>query len=198
MNTSIRVLHGCNSPESAHLSMAYPFGRTRCVRREWVEHSARGGTKGKCRFVTQTTEKAFNQEYTDRIHCDGQESADAWAREQIAAGKVRWNAIKPSTYSSFMVLIEKPLNDGSDRLGVDYLSYQVLSGPTQLVALKKATQGQLDADQSALLAAFEILDRKLNVTSWQRYEAELVPARVIQEGIEGAHALQEPVCEAVA
>lgn len=51
------------------------------------------------------TDKLFNREYTDRIHCDGQESADAWAREQIAVGKVRWNAIKPSTYASLMVLV---------------------------------------------------------------------------------------------
>lgn len=177
--------------------MAYPFGRSRCVRREWVERAVKGGNKGQYRFVTQTTEKAFNQDYTDRIHCDGQESADAWAREQIAAGRVRWNAIKPSTYASFMVLIEKPLEDGSGRLGADYLSYRVLSGPTYLMALKNATKDQLDAEQSALLQAFEILDRKVNVASWQRHEASLVPARVIQEGIEGAHALQQPICESV-
>lgn len=61
---SIVALAGHVSSDTAHLTFAYPFGRTRCIRREWIEQ-ATSSARGQSRFVTQTTVKAFNVAYTD-------------------------------------------------------------------------------------------------------------------------------------
>ena len=60
---SIVAVAGHVSPDSAHLTFAYPFGRTHCIRREWMEQATSGSARGQSRFVTQTTVKAFNVAY---------------------------------------------------------------------------------------------------------------------------------------
>lgn len=192
---SIKVVNGCTTPETAHLSFAYPYGRHRCIRREWVER--KGNNKVQFRFVTQTTDSRFNATYTERLNRDGADAANEWARAEIEAQRVHWNAPKPSTYAQIVVMVENPLNDGTGRVGVDYLSYSALSGPERLMRIRNSTAGQLDAEQNALLNAFEALDRKVNRTSWQRYEesqtSTTLAERALADAVSGAQALREPI-----
>lgn len=126
LNTpEITVLSGHTSAESAHITYAYPFGRTRCLRREWVEQAEKGAMKGQSRFVTQTTTKAFNSQYTDRIQRDGIEMANAWADTMLRSpNAVAWNKPNASTYAPVVVMVSAPLPDGSGRIGIDYRSLQ--------------------------------------------------------------------------
>lgn len=167
----MRVLQGHTSPESAHLSMAYPFGRSiRCIRREWIEKAEKGANKGLYRFVTQTTPKSFNIAYTWKIEQDGQDAADVWAGAEIAAGRASWNAVKPSTYNHLSVMVEAPLEDGSGRIGVDRAGLYLYAGPQRLTDFKKATEGQLSDEQAARLSLLEKIDRKASPTSWAQFE----------------------------
>jgi hypothetical protein len=59
-SNSVVAITGHNSPDTVHLTFAYPFGRTRCLRRKWIEHATSGLARDQSRFVTQTTMKAFN------------------------------------------------------------------------------------------------------------------------------------------
>ena len=163
------VIQGCTSPETGHLSVAYPFGRSiRCIRREWIEKAEKGANKGLYRFVTQTTTKPFNIVYTSMIEREGQEAADTWARAEIAAGRASWNATKPSTYNHLSVMVEAPLEDGSGRIGVDRAGLHLYCGPQRLTAFKRDTDGQLNDEQRARLALLEEIDRKASPTSWAR------------------------------
>lgn len=152
----MNVLHGHQSPETAHLTYAYPFGRrVRCLRREWVDSPVTGGKRGQQRFVTQTTHSSFNADYSLRIASEGQVAADAWADEQLAAGALRWNAPKASTYSALVVMIEKPLDDGSGRLAISHAALSPYAGTRDLERFKAIVGGQLDDDQRRYLNALE-------------------------------------------
>jgi hypothetical protein len=152
----MNVLHGHQSPETAHITYAYPFGRrVRCLRREWVDSPVTGSKRGQQRFVTQTTHPSFNADYSLRIASEGQVAADAWAAEQLAAGALRWNAPKASTYSALVVMVEKPLDDGSDRLGVSHVALSAYAGGRELEAFETTVGDQLDADQLRRLDALQ-------------------------------------------
>lgn len=117
----VTILTGHRSEDTAHITYAYPYGRTRCLRREWVEQADKGPAKDRSRFVTQTTTTRFNIAYTDRINRDGLEAANAWAATQLAIpGLVQWNKPSPSTYSAVVVMVAAPLDDGSGRIGTHY------------------------------------------------------------------------------
>ena len=168
----MHVLQGHTSPQTAHLSLNYPFGRSvRCVRREWIEQAQKGAHKALFRFVTQTTTKIFNLAYTAKIEADGQESADAWAQAEIAAGRASWNAQKPSTYTHMNVMVEAPLDDGSGRVGVKAFGIHLGCGPAALVEFRQQTAGQLLPAQAASLSEIEKIDRILNKQHWERFEA---------------------------
>lgn len=153
---STTVLCGHDSAESAHLTFAYPFGsRQRCVRREWVEIGTKGASRGEYRFVTQTTHPSFNREYSSIIAAQGQDAANRWAQERIAAGNVTWNAEKPSTYSALVVLIQSPLADDSGRLGTSCLRLSHYSEIPEISAFKTLTHGKLDGAQQRRLDALE-------------------------------------------
>lgn len=150
------VLHGHTSPETAHVTFAYPYGRrVRCVRREWVDSPATGGKRGQQRFVTQTTHPSFNADYSLRIASEGQPAADAWAEEQLATGTVCWNAPKASTYSALVIMVEGPLEDGTDRLGVSHVALSPYAGPREIEKIKALVGGQLDEEQRRRLGALE-------------------------------------------
>ena len=157
MSTSdTTILNGHHSAETAHLTYSYPFGRTRCLRREWIEQGIKGPAKGRSRFVTQTTDKAFNIAYTDRIKRDGIEAANAWATTQLAIpGAVRWNNPHGSTYAPIVVMVSSPLSDGSGRIGIDfrtlneYPSLQTLNAFRAFLA-ESATAPDFDSTEQAI------------------------------------------------
>jgi hypothetical protein len=151
----MNVLYGHTSPDTAHVTFAYPFGRrVRCLRREWVDTPTTGGKRGQQRFVTQTTHGSFNADYSLRIASEGQEAADAWATAQLAAGELQWNAPKASTYSALVVMIEGPLDDGSGRLGVSQVSLSPYAGNREIETFEMTVgEQQLDTDQRRRLDA---------------------------------------------
>ena len=52
----VRVLHGHTSADTAYTVDDYPYGfQLRCKIRYWVETGAKGASKGRQRFVSQTT-----------------------------------------------------------------------------------------------------------------------------------------------
>jgi hypothetical protein len=173
MSDLVKVLHGHTSPESAHLTFVYPFGHTKCVRREWIERAVKGAQKGHYRFVTQTTVRSFNYSYTDLLDADGQEAANAWAEREIAASAngALWNAPKPGTYVFYAVMIQEPLPDGSGRLGTSYLALHPYDGPDRLVAFKSWVSAQLDPAERALLERIESSSRRANAAAWAKADA---------------------------
>jgi hypothetical protein len=171
----IPVLTGCNSAETAHISFAYPMGfRRKCLHRSWVETATKGAGKGQQRFVTQTTHNSFNDAYTTKLNDEGAEVANAWALEQVAAGRVRWNATKCSTYNGVAVMYLEDLGDGSGRLGVTFAALHMYSGPEGLNKLMNRFTG-FDADQIKQIAAWEAESRRYNRAEWEKYEANAVP-----------------------
>jgi hypothetical protein len=150
------VLHGHDTPETAHLTFRYPFGRTvKCVRREWIETADKGAKRGQQRFVTQTTHPSFNAQYTSLIESEGQERADGWAIEQIAAGTVRWNKPSAGTYCGLAVIVERPLDDGTDRLGIDHVALSPYAWLEQVTTFKERVGSQLDETEAARLVPLE-------------------------------------------
>lgn len=171
METITAVLHEHISAETAHVTFDYPFGsRIRCVRREWVERATKGAGRGQQRFVTQTTVKAFNVAYTAKIDAEDQAAADAWAQELIAAGRVAWNKPSASIFSTMVVMLQQPLDDGSGRLTTTYVSFRLGSGPDRLHEFRMIVGNQLDEAQQKRLGVLEQIDRKLNPTSWAEYD----------------------------
>lgn len=149
-----KVLIGHVSPETAHLTFAYPSGRTKCVRREWIEHPTKGPGANLYRFVTQTTVKAFNIDYTERIAKDGQDAADAWATEVLTTQNGRfWNAPKPSTYSFLMVMVQDPLPDGSGRIGTSHRSLSMYPNAETVATFVDGLEGELPAEEQHRLDA---------------------------------------------
>jgi hypothetical protein len=168
------IINGHTSPASAHLTFAYPFSaRGRCVRREWIEQATSGPKKGEYRFVTQTTHPSFNAEYTRRIQTDGQDTADLWAREQLAS--VRWNAPKPSGYYAFAVLVNQPLEDNSGRIGTTYLGITLLPWPEHLRSLKADVGTQLTDEQRKAVQTLERFSRRVSPASWKEADEKFGP-----------------------
>ena len=172
----MQFLFGHVSAALAHLSLAYPFGRTRCVRREWIERAEKGASRGQYRFVTQTTVRPFNYEYTDRIERDGQEAADAWARERVTGAIARgesslWNAEKPGIYHPFVAMRLAPLDDDSGRLGVWPAHISLYSSPVDIDEMRAMLSAPEAAGTLAKLDAVEQLSRRLNARTWQEYDA---------------------------
>lgn len=171
----IPVLTGHNSAETAHISYVYPMGfRRKCLQRSWVETATKGQGKGQQRFCTQTTHNSFNDAYTVKLGDEGAEVANAWALEQVNAGRVRWNAPKYSTYNGVAVMHLEDLGDGTDRLGVAYAALHIYSGPAGLNKLMNRFTG-FDADQIKQIAAWEADSRRYNRAEWEKYEANAVP-----------------------
>jgi hypothetical protein len=104
------------------------------------------------RFVTQTSHPAFNAEYTARIGSEGQAAADAWAHDQVRAGAVRWNKPHGGTYSVLVVMVEGPLDDGTDRVGISHFALSPYAGLPELTTFSKHVAEQLDDDQRCRLA----------------------------------------------
>jgi hypothetical protein len=154
-----KILKGHISPETAHLSFGYPYDRkTRCVRREYVERPERGSNAGQERYVTQTTHPSFNDVYSAFIVRSGREAADAWAREQIEADRVLWNAPKNSTYSPVVVIAEKPLPDGSGRVGVEPVRvspYASVEAIRELLEARDALAPHQERYLTSILAYYE-------------------------------------------
>lgn len=75
---TLTLLRGHVSPETAHVTEDYPYGRTlRCKRRMWVESPTKGAGKGRQRIATQTTNpkaqgevwnKPHYGQYSDRVY----------------------------------------------------------------------------------------------------------------------------------
>jgi hypothetical protein len=152
----MNVLHGHDTPDTGHLTFCYPFGRTvKCVRREWIESADKGAKRGQQRFVTQTTHPTFNGQYSARIEADGQEAADSWARAQVRAGAVRWNKPNAGTYSILVVMVERPLDDGTGRVGVDHVALSPYAGVQQIKTFKDEVDEHLDDAQRLRLAPIE-------------------------------------------
>ena len=168
----MEILQGHTSPESAHITFDYPFGRSiRCLRREWIERADKGSARGQYRFVTQTTDKAFNAQYTQCIQERSAVYANMKALELLQSGAVRWNAPKASTYTDFMVMVAAPLDDGSGRIGVSHEGLGAFCGPERLRRFY-ALADQLTNEQQARLAWLEKLDRRGNAPAWEKFDAE--------------------------
>jgi hypothetical protein len=177
----MQFLFGHSAAALAHLSLAYPFGGTRCVRREWIERAEKGASKGQYRFVTQTTVRAFNYDYTARIERDGQEAADAWAQERIAGAITRddsslWNAAKPGIYHPFVAMRLAPLDDDSGRLGVWPAHISLYSTPADIDEMKAMLTAPEAADTLSQLAAVEQMSRRINPRHWHEYDAQKATA----------------------
>lgn len=168
----MRVLHGHTSPETAHLTFAYPFGSNRCVRREWIEHGTKGAGKGQYRFVYQTTDRPFNYAYTERIERDGQEAADAWATTEILAGRVHMNAPKAGTYSVLLIMIEEPLEDGSGRLGIKNDGLGLGAGADSFERFRALYGKHLDETETKRVNALESLSRRMSPIHWAEHDAK--------------------------
>ena len=85
------------SPETAYLIESYPFGRTRCYRRIWIETkmTKAGVIKGQ-RFMAQTTKKSVNW-------IEGDEHGPAPMDKPHL-----WNKPKASTYNELSILAINP------------------------------------------------------------------------------------------
>ena len=171
------LLNRHNSVDTAHITFDYPFGRSvRCVRREWIERAEKGSARGQYRFVTQTTAKPFNIEYTQWIRERGVVFANMHAVDFVQSGKMRWNAPKASVYMDFMVMVEAPLDDGSGRIGVSHIGLSGYAGPTRIQNFKNAMRGQLTPEQAAQLDMLERIGRKVDQSSWAAYDAKRATA----------------------
>lgn len=165
------VLATAVSPETAHVSFAYPFGGTRCLKRDWIETGTKGAGKNQQRHVSQTTHKSFNYAYTDRIEKDGLEAANAWAEEQLKTGRVLWNKEKAGVYHLMIVIFLQDLGDGTGRLGVENDAIGHYVGPEKLDAFKKRYTG-LNEEQTERLAMIEKAARKVNAKEWAEFDAK--------------------------
>lgn len=168
----MRVLHGHTSPQTAHLTFAYPFGSNKCVRREWIEYGTKGAGKGQYRFVYQTTDRTFNYAYTEIIGIRGQEAADAWATEEILAGRVHMNAPKAGTYNMLLIMIEEPLEDGSGRLGVKNDGLGLGAGAESFERFRATYGEHLDEAENKRVNALESLSRRMSPNHWAEYEGK--------------------------
>jgi hypothetical protein len=65
------------------------------------------------------------------------------------------SALPRSTYSALVVMIEKPLDDGSDRLGVSHVALAPYAGGRALEAFETTVGDQLDPDQRRRLDALQ-------------------------------------------
>ena len=163
---SIVALAGHVSPDTAHLTYAYPFGRTRYIRREWIEQATSGSARGQSRFVTQTTVKAFNVAYTERIAAHGESAANAWAENAVNDGTARWNAPKPSTYSVLAVMVQEPLPDGSGRIGTSFRSLGVYATPEQIAAFSRLAGDNLEPRRASILRHLTQTSQRQDASRW--------------------------------
>jgi hypothetical protein len=156
-----KALANHRSPESAHLTFAYPFGRTvRCLRREWIERADKGQAAKMERFVTQTSIASFNTVYTDRITADGLEAANAWAEAEARADRVRWNKPKAGTYSPVVIIVERPLDDGTGRLGIQHEALSAHSSLAAVLRFKDLASDVLDAWERRIVDHLERIARE--------------------------------------
>lgn len=172
------ILSGHVSCKTAHLTFAYPFGRSvRCLRREWIEVAEKGPSKGYYRLVTQTTHSSFNDDYTDRINRDGADAANAWAQAMVAAGGVLWNKPKTSTYHALAVVVQRPLSDGSGRIGTECDCLNLYPTPERIIAFKTKYGAHLDELAAKRLEVIEKLSRASSPQAWEQINAaNAVPA----------------------
>lgn len=182
------VLHGHTTAETAHVTFAYPFGSNRCLRREWLEYSTKGGGKDQFRFVYQTTDRPFNYAYTEQIETNGQAAADAWALERVASA--RWNAPKMGIYTPLALLIERPLEDQSGRLGVTHVGLSLYGGPKEYDEFRSAYGAQMDEFQTNRLDSLEKMSRRYNPRMWAEYDQERGVGRE-PERVGGDRALED-------
>lgn len=175
-DNDVTVLHGHHSPETAHLTFAYPFGRTRCVRREWLERALKGQAQGHFRFVTQTTTREFNYEYTRLIETFGEDAANEWAREIVAKNDASlWNAPKPSTYHAYAIMVQEPLPDGTGRLSTTYRTLRAYDRAEDILSFKALVYDQLDDGQRKFVDAIEGYSRRNDPAQWERAAAAQRP-----------------------
>jgi hypothetical protein len=127
-----KVIHGCVSPETAHVVPDYPYGRTlRCKMRWWIETATKGSSKGEQRVMKQTSNP---------------KKIDLMRPEMLF-----WNKPKASTYSLLKVIFIDEEDNGytkSDGLGLHSWWYAIM-------AFKVAYEKQLDDDQKKRLAFIE-------------------------------------------
>jgi hypothetical protein len=152
---SITVLPGHDCAENAHITFDYPYGRGRCLRREWIEHADKGQQRGRYRFVTQTTHPSFNADYTERLRRDGPDAADGWASELLAntPARIRWNKPDTATYSDLVVMTQQPLDDG--RPSTRHITLTFYASLEQIAAFKDLVGDHLSEHQRARLQAIE-------------------------------------------
>jgi hypothetical protein len=89
----VRVLHGHTDMDSAYVVDDYPYGfRLRCKIRYWIETAAKGGAKGRQRFMSQTTNPKRAEEVWNKpkgstysamavMYLDGDDHVQWWAAD---------------------------------------------------------------------------------------------------------------------
>lgn len=163
------LLHGHVSLETAHITFLYPYGRGRCLRREWIETAVKGANKGMDRFVTQTTTPAFNAIYNDKIATEGDDAANAWALEAVTTGTPRqWNAPKPTTYGTLAIMVQDPMDDGTGRISTNYRMLHGIPGDKTIAAFLNDLDGTLDAREQARIDALRKVAREVEARYAER------------------------------
>jgi hypothetical protein len=111
-NQPVTVLTGHTSEATAHVATDYPYGRLRCQRRTWIEHSSKNGY----RFVAQT-QNPKTMRWNKPAKSTYLEISAAMYLDQ--AGHVHWTGI--GIYSSAAESLEFAQAFGSGALGLDAL-----------------------------------------------------------------------------
>ena len=103
----IEVLVGHTSPETAHVTIDYPYGfRLRCQRREWLEYKPKKGY----RFVTQTSNPKPGACWVPcgctggYVEVQGVQTVCVACHGNGLVEKHVWNAPKASVYVALAVL----------------------------------------------------------------------------------------------
>lgn len=120
------VLQNHTTPQSAYVVYSYPFGwDLRCQIRYWVETKAGGGKgKGQQRFASQTTQRAFNHLYTDKLNelrlkymgndeeaFDIKHVSEKYAPELLMPSDHQWNKPNYGTYFDIALLVLNEKNE---------------------------------------------------------------------------------------
>ena len=111
-NQPVIVLTGHTREAIAHVATDYPYGRLRCQRRTWIEHSAKHGY----RFVAQT-QNPKTMRWNKPAKSTYVEIAAAMYLDQV--GHVQWTGV--GIYSSAAESMEFAQAFGSSALGLDAL-----------------------------------------------------------------------------